>query len=357
MGRKSNFEFYRILCILFIVIMHSFGQGVGQLNSTLGILVNVLGNIGVTGFVLLSGYFGIHLKLTKLAKLDFMMIFWGVTTTLWMYFHPGVFGVVGKRELVSAFLPFITHRYWFLSAYFIAWPSSLKSAYFILCLLSPFINEYLESINRRKHQLLIVVMGVVFLVLPTLFFFDQTGDGGKGVLNMLLTYVIGRYLGRYGLSIGKNYQSWVLGCWFLALVTVNFLGNYLLLHFFGVEGNYYARDNSLFTMMEAILLLLMIARWRDNVSAVNAFAKNIVAVYVLEDPLRCMAMRYFPHIFEEMQTSSTYLLFVVILAVAIFFVASILEELRKTVFSKAEDRVLTIISEKITERAILKWRK
>ncbi len=41
-------------------------------------------------------------------------------------------------------------------------------------------------------------MLVIFSGITTFFFFDITQDGGKGIVNMVLLYLIGRYIRLYG---------------------------------------------------------------------------------------------------------------------------------------------------------------
>ena len=64
--RSSNFELLRLLCIFGILMMHTFGgidTSVSFFNTEIHVLVNSVFNMGVTCFILLSGYFGIHFVL------------------------------------------------------------------------------------------------------------------------------------------------------------------------------------------------------------------------------------------------------------------------------------------------------
>lgn len=60
--RSSNFECLRILAIILILIMHSYAQAnckENLFNLFVGYVISAIGNIGVSCFVLLSGYFGV----------------------------------------------------------------------------------------------------------------------------------------------------------------------------------------------------------------------------------------------------------------------------------------------------------
>ena len=67
--RLSNIELLRLLAILFIVMMHAAGLLIGTdhlPNRIVLTAINAVGNMGVTVFILISGYFGIHFRWSRL---------------------------------------------------------------------------------------------------------------------------------------------------------------------------------------------------------------------------------------------------------------------------------------------------
>lgn len=331
MSRQSNFEAYRIVCILLIVVMHTFGAGVGQLNTQLGIFINVIGNIGVTGFVLLSGYFGIRLKWKKLVKMDIMLIFWSLAIYGSRFLTAGFPETFSIKKLLTCFIPVISHKYWFVSAYF------------CLCILSPFINEYLERIDRKRHRQMIIGAGVLFLLLPTVFFFDQTGDGGKGIVNMVLAYVIGRYIGMYYKDCvisGGKIMTWLAG-----VIVINFVLNDGIYLITGNQANYFARDNSLLTMIQAVLLLFLFMQKKYENRFVNALAANVLAVYVLEDFVKI----HLQTLYTSYMGKAYYILIAAAVSVAVFLTAVLLEEIRKKVFGSIENKIIDKAGEQVAK--------
>lgn len=331
MGRQSNFEAYRIVCILLIVIMHTFGSGVGQLNTQLGIFINVIGNIGVTGFVLLSGYFGIRLKGKKLAKMDLMLIFWSLAAYGSLFLNAGISADFSMKALLTCIIPVISHKYWFISAYF------------CLCILSPFINEYLEKIDKKRHRQLILGSGVLFLLLPTVFFFDQTGDGGKGIVNMILSYIIGRYIGTYHRD--RKFSTGKLLGLLLGTAVFNFILNDGMYLAAGSRANYFARDNSLLTMIQAVLLLLLFMQWKCENKIINFLAANVLAVYILEDTIKMHLQTIVPYM--DYMEEKYYLLVVLAVGIVVFILAVALEGIRKLFFDKAENLAIDKIGNRV----------
>ena len=84
--RNSNFEVLRMVAMYMIVLIHAnmylgyFCEGKVWI-LTNGI-VNGISNIGVTCFVLISGYFGLKFSIGKLLKMECMMIGFSVIETL-----------------------------------------------------------------------------------------------------------------------------------------------------------------------------------------------------------------------------------------------------------------------------------
>ena len=67
--RNSSRKQLKIVAILLIVMMHSAGYGIASADTgtRIGVIaINSVGNMGVTIFILISGYFGIHFRPSKL---------------------------------------------------------------------------------------------------------------------------------------------------------------------------------------------------------------------------------------------------------------------------------------------------
>ena len=99
--RSSNFELLRLLCIFGILMMHTFGgidTSVSFFNTEIHVLVNSVFNMGVTCFILLSGYFGIRFDFKKLIRLDLMIIFFTIFGTI-------AVGNLGIKALIKSCIP------------------------------------------------------------------------------------------------------------------------------------------------------------------------------------------------------------------------------------------------------------
>ena len=193
--RRSGFELLRVLCIVGIIVMHTF-PGVGEhasvFNREMNVLANSVFNTAVTCFVLISGYFGIQFRMKKLIELDLMVICFSVLSTV-------VMGNYGMKALVKACMPVITRQYWFISCYF------------ALCILAPCLNLIVEKGSVCIDGISLTVAkvddeGFQVSVIPhtgeeTILLKKATGD-----LVNLENDIIGKYVEKL-MGIGKKEES------------------------------------------------------------------------------------------------------------------------------------------------------
>lgn len=153
--RQSNLEALRIVSILLILLMHVYSQvpkaEMTAGNHLLGLLIGGIGNIGVTCFVLLSGYFGIKFKAYRFIQLIILTTFYSLIV------HTANNGIQVNSGMISALLVVPLYKNWFIACYL------------ILMLLAPFINEYLDSMPKERFKKLLLIQFIGFSVLPTLF--------------------------------------------------------------------------------------------------------------------------------------------------------------------------------------------
>ena len=153
--RLSNFELLRIVCILLILIMHSISQvqvsELSTFNVYLSHIVSSIGNIGVSCFLLISGYFGIKFKLQRFIQLAFLTTLYTVVVYLFQN------GFVVDRGIVTALLVVPLYDSWFVSC-------SL-----LLTLLAPYLNDFVQNLSKIQYAKLLVIMIVCFSILPTAF--------------------------------------------------------------------------------------------------------------------------------------------------------------------------------------------
>ncbi len=272
--RESGFELLRILCITGIIFMHTFGplnDSLGVLNREVSIFINAVANTGVTCFILISGWFGIRFDLEKLIRLDLVIIFYTLAGTL-------LSGDIGIKSLILSCIPILSRRYWFLSCYF------------ALCLLSVFLNQLAEKAGKKLLGGILLLMLFLFSFLPTFFYYELIPDGGKGLVQMVMVYLIGRYL---RLTLTKPLRRGRILILYLLSTAVIFAANSALSFVKGTQMGMFARDNSLFIIASSVLLLLLFRELHFHCPVVNHLAGNVMPLYVFESFVRiCILNRF-----------------------------------------------------------------
>lgn len=162
--RQSNIELLRIVSMIFIIAHHVAVHG-GLEFSTKVITVNRLwiqflhlgGKIGVDIFVLISGYFLITsstMKINKLLKLWFQIFTYSILffTIFCFFIEPESFSI---KDLIRNLFPVIFNRWWF------------ASTYFVLYILSPFINKFLTALTKKEYQKFLLLLSIIWILIPT----------------------------------------------------------------------------------------------------------------------------------------------------------------------------------------------
>ena len=179
--RYSNIELLRLLSISLIQLMHIVSI-VHQQSNLLFIniqvenLINVIGNTGVTIFVLISGWFGINFKKDRIVDFVLISIVYSIILS---FIQDGV----NLFAMLNAVYQILSYQSWFMACYF------------ILYMVSPFVNEYILKTDRSRLRTLIIILVVFLGGIPTLLSAPNGTViywGGK-CLGYFLTLYISRY--------------------------------------------------------------------------------------------------------------------------------------------------------------------
>lgn len=239
-------------------------------------LVNGICNIGVTCFILISGYYGVQFKLKKLVKMECMMISYSLLEILLMYLvmPEQLQGAALLEQLVKSLLPFISRKYWFYSCYV------------CLMLLSGYIQKLIDALKQEEMKKLLILMIILFGVLPTIFYFELIPDNGKGLVQMIMVYMIGRYIRSY---YDRKLQGKAIIV-FIGLWIINGISHELPIQIGGIY-HHLCKDNSITNLTMAVILFFIFKNWKFQSGIINHLAKNIFAVFALNNTLIACVMK------------------------------------------------------------------
>lgn len=326
--RESSYELLRIWCILGILAMHAFGSirfEVTGWNLVYGTLLNSLCNAGVTIFVLISGYYGMRSKGgRKIVSLELTTIFYALLTCLasWL-----MTGDVTIKDVIPCLTPISARYSWFMTAYM------------IMLIFADYINMIPERLSQQTYQRLLLMMLAVFSIVPTVTRLHVMDDSGKGVLNMLLAYLIGRYIRIYHVEL-KRYMALGMA---VAVFAAESILNYACAIHNGSVGIYalFALDYSIFIIALSVCIFLFFRTIHMQSDVVNGIARNIIGIYLFEGTLRAIIGQYLR---IEDYIDRWYLFAVNIgIAIGAFAIGTVIETIRRNTIGRVEEPIYLVL--------------
>lgn len=200
--RLSNFELMRITSMFMIVVWHFIMHSnllirtSGALNLFLN-FIYIAFSVHVNSFILVCGYFQYD-KPIKLNK------FFSLVATTWFYkaIYALIFvisGIVVMNKLdLFLFLQPINYSYSYGTFYW------FTNTYLIFYLLIPFFNIMIKNMSQKKHKYFIILLFISFSIIPWITRNQILNNEGTTILNFIILYFIGSYLGKY--KIKDNYH-------------------------------------------------------------------------------------------------------------------------------------------------------
>ena len=285
--RNSVIELLRILCILMVIAGHYYAHGIAYAmapftlgNYSLRILVLQLISFGADIandiFVIITGYYMATstMKGSRILKLFGQMIFyaWGIA----LLFHlTGLEGFTAQT-LKAALLPFWSGENWFVTCYI------------LLCLLIPFLNPFIKTLEQKSFVKLLVILFIIRFAAP-LFETKAFWSTTHGLEQFIFLYFIGAYIRLHGFQtkLLQNKWSWRL----ILLLLIGLWG--IVSAGSGIRGLHYQNEVLLahvtkyypiFSILISPVLLIVALGCKPFYSKlVNQISGSVLAVYLIHD--------------------------------------------------------------------------
>ena len=267
--RKNGLDLLKIIGLMMIIMMHASGNLYNDSDLTMSNMVffamlNAIGNTAVSCFMLISGYFGLKFRIEKVVKLWITLLFFSTLS--------GVVNVIFYGEnglsLIRSFLPVTMCKSWYFTCYF------------IILSIAGFIEKFIDSINKKQFLMLILILMFWLSIFPTFLYFSITNDRGKGIMNLLLIYLVGRYINKYLIieELSNNLLCSILLICFLFITILNMFFTIYTDSF----KNHFASDNSIFIIIESISLFALLFKFYSHYSFINKFAAITPVAFMIE---------------------------------------------------------------------------
>lgn len=211
----------RFILMAAILLWHVFVHGynfkslgtdgiVYPVNMPISLFLSALLSPATYCFVFISGFFGIHFKVRKLAQLLIWCIFVSVIQTGIQMFYFGEH--VGAKDLLRAVYPITSQRWWFMTAFV------------QLYVLSPILNYWIADVAKKNFRL---ILALLFL-LEFLHIIIGSYNAGSSLMGLVFVYLLGRYFNKYGCcNQKKSLQMYIssFGGLFVLLLVLYYIMN------------------------------------------------------------------------------------------------------------------------------------
>lgn len=317
-NRKSNFELLRIVSILCIILYHSVWHGgLGYLglsfNKILIDFLDMLGQLGVNCFMLISGYFLLesNFKWMKVIKISLEASFYILLGILLLIIIGDTTGVAIGWWLPKTFFPILKEAYWFLTVYV------------LIYLFSPIFKKLILVISKKQFEMFLGLSLFIWSIWPTFLGFRLNETEGYIFYNRfiwgIIMFLIGAYIKKYPSKIIDNLKKTNL---FFLVSTLLIFIPILLINLFkisGISANYFWRPNSILLLVWSISLFLFFRKLeiKEN-KIINLLASTTLGIYLFHDgPIRYLLWN---NIFNIKQyTGLNYFGFYLILVAIVIF--------------------------------------
>ena len=257
-SRNSNFELLRIVSMMFIVVHHfliaSEAVDYSHLSLRGGEMVNGFVVVGVNCFILISGYFGIRLKLEKIFYLFFCIAAVLVADFCLNNFCGSAFCFsYAARQII----PFSSRANWFVPAYIA-----------LMCF-APLLNRGLERMDKSELSNTVLILTVVNIYAYATGI-ASISPNGYSLVQFVYLYIVGAWL----VTVDVR-RSWIP---FVAyIVCALSTGVVALVYKSGFTAFAY---NSPLVLASSVAFFLCFKKLSIQKRWINAFAKSTFIVFL-----------------------------------------------------------------------------
>ena len=324
--RSSNLELLRIGSILLIIAMHVIGYAASKRelstdNTYFIYFVGAVGNLGVSCFVLLSGYFGVKFSWKKFVYISLLTTAYAILCT----FCNNDFRITGDVLMAVLWVP----RYfnWYITCYL------------ALLLLSGYVNDFCSRLDNKRFTKLLAVLFVLLSVLP--MFVSATdvvlNKSGQCLMYFLYAYMIGRFV---RLHKDVMLSRWLTGGVVVAMVLIMWLKGIASMKV-GVLSQIPLTSNYSPTILIAsVAALYLFKSFNIQSRFINYISASVLAAYLL-DQLKPTIDR---HICVYLHTQDTdFALYVMLEVFTVFCIAIFIDKVRIHLLYKPETWITNVL--------------
>ena len=337
MKRNIGLDILRIIAMIMIVSLHVLGKGkfVSDIYNAelykIALIFETLFIVAVNCYVLITGYFQIDskFKVKKVVSIWIKVVFYSIS----VYVILLLFGQVefSISDCIKSFFPILTNRYWFVNCYL------------LLYILSPFINKFINQLQRRHYQKLLIILFIAFClltsILPSELTFDKTG--GYGIIWFIILYLIGAYIKRF---VKYNYKNRINLYFYFGISMITYIG-YLTIRYICNRLNIQDMGSRLYNynFITVFLASVFLFLYFKNIQIKNSRVINMVskiapltfAVYIIHEQTVLREILYLDILnLDQLWNNGIQLIIIPIIVIMIFLICILIEKITQNTIPK-----------------------
>lgn len=318
MERNSSIELYRIIATFAVLVFHFNGWLVGGMPKHFDIdnisffrisqaIIESCSCICVNMFLVISGYFGIHLKFQSVLRICLLLLF------ILVPFYIFDCLIFDKTFLCKEFI----RKIMVISSggYFI-------QCYFMLMLFSPILNAFVEKYEKKKGLYFVLILVLVEFWFDCITHTDYMGFRyGFSVLHFMIVYMVARYVNLYRQELVTfKKKHWI----FAYLICTSII---LLMYISGI--NYIWQYSNPIIILSAVCSFLPFIYNSFFNKWINWVSSSTLAVYIIHvnDPFYNVVVEYDKYILTHYQYP-TYLFLAAVGVICVFIISILYDKLR-----------------------------
>jgi len=325
--RASNIELLRIISIFCVVFSHfcvhshfDFSTDALSLNQIM-VQLGRIGEIGVSIFIIITGYYTVKKSSSFQKIILIMMEVWSYNVIILLLAMLNK-TQIGAGTVIKNLLP-IYNTHWFVYTYI------------FLCLLAPFINRLLVSMDKACYR---KIMSMLLLCWSVIYTFTGADLNFSYLVWFVFLYMLGAYINLHG-----NEKPNVLynGC-FLLVCIILLIVSTVVIDVVGLKVGFYPGHGDHFYSLQSPLVLgiafSMFQLFRGieikRNKYINAIAGTTLAVYLISDNAIIRSWLWNDLFKNPMHSNNPFLMLIGIVEVlAVCCVCSGIDMGRKKIFS------------------------
>lgn len=279
--RQSSIELLRIVAMLIIIADHfavhggfSYPTDTVSINRLYIQLLGMGGKIGTNIFVLISGYFLVSshkTKTSKILKLWFQLVFYSFG--IYVILVATSMESFSVKLLIKQIAPVTFSLWWF------------PSTYFVLYLLSPYINRLLVTLDKKRYLCFLLLLFFCWSIIPTI---TKRSFQSNELLWFVFLYSLSGFVKLYDFNTklsSVNLINLALLCVMITFFTVvifDFLGTKIA--FFASNATFFYGMQKLPILLVACLMFLAFLKLEIRFSRfINIVSSATFGVYLIHD--------------------------------------------------------------------------